>query len=341
MRHLAVVVGAGTMGAGIALLLAHKGLAVSLTGRRSSRLEHAMERIKGSLAFLASERHVEASEAEQALARIRPSLDLPQALASADLVIEAIAEDPDGKRAIFTVIGAHTPREALVASTTSGLNIFDLAPDFPAPERLLIAHFWNPPYLIPLVEVVPGPATGPAAVQEMEALDLIERGVIDAAGIDAVMRESIALRFPVLDLLAIADFGGLETFMRIWDHLFPLLSNTAEVPSAVRRAVAEGALGLNASRGFYDYRGRSKEALLRERDRRLLLWLRERELLFPNTHITCGERRWGYPGAYLQVQSSDYEGHGRLHRCFRRADLDATSGVVDHGASDHSMSLVP
>jgi 3-hydroxyacyl-CoA dehydrogenase len=92
-----------------------------------------------------------------------------------------------------------------------------------------------------------------------------------------VMRESIALRFPVLDLLAIADFGGLETFVRIWDHLFPLLSNTAEVPSAVRRAVAEGALGLNAGRGFYDYHGRSMEALLRERDRRLLLWLRERE----------------------------------------------------------------
>jgi 3-hydroxybutyryl-CoA dehydrogenase len=309
MRHVAVVVGAGTMGAGIALLLAHKGLTVSLTGRRSSGLEHAMERIKGTLAFLASQRHLEASEPEQALARLRPSLDLPQALASADLVIEAIAEDPDGKRAIFATIGAHTPGEALVASTTSGLNIFDLAPDFPAPERLLIAHFWNPPYLIPLVEIVPGPATSPAAVQEMEALlrtwgkvpvtlrayipgfigvrlntalyrealDLIERGVIDAAGIDAVMRESIALRFPVLDLLAIADFGGLETFVRIWDHLFPLLSNTAEVPSAVRRAVAEGALGLNASRGFYDYRGRSKEALLRERDRRLLLWLRERE----------------------------------------------------------------
>jgi 3-hydroxybutyryl-CoA dehydrogenase len=309
MRHVAVVVGAGTMGAGIALLLAHKGLTVSLTGRRSSGLEHAMERIKGTLAFLASQRHLEASEPEQALARLRPSLDLPQALASADLVIEAITEDPDGKRAIFTTIGAHTPREALVASTTSGLNIFDLAPDFPAPERLLIAHFWNPPYLIPLVEVVPGPTTSPAAVQEMEALlrtwgkvpvtlrayipgfigvrlntalyrealDLIERGVIDAAGIDAVMRESIALRFPVLDLLAIADFGGLETFVRIWDHLFPLLSNTAEVPSAVRRAVAEGALGLNASRGFYDYRGRSMEALLRERDRRLLLWLRERE----------------------------------------------------------------
>jgi 3-hydroxyacyl-CoA dehydrogenase len=105
MRHAAVVVGAGTMGAGIALLLAHKGLAVSLTGRRPSALERATARLKDTPAFLASERHLEPSEAEQALSRLRLSLDLPQALATDDLVIEAITEDPDGKCAIFTANG--------------------------------------------------------------------------------------------------------------------------------------------------------------------------------------------------------------------------------------------
>jgi 3-hydroxybutyryl-CoA dehydrogenase len=206
-------------------------------------------------------------------------------------------------------IGAHAPASALVASTTSGLDVFSLAPGFRAPERLLIAHFWNPPYLIPLVEVVPGPRTSVAVVEEVEALlrgwrrvpvrlrkyvpgfigvrlnsalyreavDLIEQGVTDARGIDAVMRESIALRFPVLDLFQIADFGGLDTFARVWEHMFPLLACPREVPPSVRQRVAEGALGVKAGRGFHDYGADAASSLLVERDRRLLRWLRERD----------------------------------------------------------------
>ena len=209
---------------------------------------------------------------------------------------------------MYAQIGAHVTPTAPVASTTSGLDIFALAPGFPAPQRLLIAHFWNPPYLVPLVQVVPGPSTSAEIVAETEALlrawgctpvtlsryipgfigvrlnsalyreavDLIERGITDAAGIDAVMRESIALRFPVLDAMEVVDFGGLDTFSRVWAQMFPEISAAREIPPTVRRAVAEGAFGLKSGRGFYDYRGRSADALLRERDRRLLRWLRER-----------------------------------------------------------------
>lgn len=308
MRHQAVVVGAGTMGAGIALLAAARGLDVCLVARTRESLERGRGRVGTALAFLGGEGFLPAGEAERALSRLRTETDLAAALPGADLVLEAVTESPDVKRAVYATIGAHASPTALVASTTSGLDVFALAPGFPAPARLIIAHFWNPPYLVPLVEVVPGPATSPDIVRETEellrawgctpvtlrryvpgfigvrlnsalyreAVDLIDRGITDAAGIDAVMRESIALRFPVLDAMEVVDFGGLDTFARVWEQMFPEISATTEVSPVVRRAVAEGASGLKAGRGFYDYRGRSAEALLRERDRRLLRWLRER-----------------------------------------------------------------
>ncbi len=309
MRRGAVVVGAGTMGAGIALLLAARGMTVRLASRSAASLERAESRLRAAVAFLAGEGWLPAGGAEATLAAVRTTTDVDEALAGADLVLEAVTEDPAVKREVYRRIGARAPRAALVASTTSGLDVFAIAEGFPAPERLIVAHFWNPPYLVPLVEVVPGPATAPAIVRETEdllrawgctpvtlaryvpgfigvrlntalyreAVDLIEQGITDAAGIDAVMRESIALRFPVLDLMAVADFGGLDTFSRVWAQNFPEISAAREIPPVVRRAVADGALGLKSGRGFYDWSGRSPEALLRERDRRLLLWLRERE----------------------------------------------------------------
>jgi len=309
MRREAAVVGAGTMGAGIALLAARHGLDVRLVARSRPSLDGALARIRGALDFLAAEGELTPAAAEQTLARVAATIDLGAALRGAGLVLEAISEDPDAKRAAYAEIGARAERTALVASTTSGLDVFTLAPDFPAPERLLIAHFWNPPYLVPLVEVVPGPRTSRDIVAEAEdllrawgctpvtltryipgfigvrlnsalyreAVDLIERDITDAAGIDTVMRESIALRFPVLDAMEVADFGGLDTFSRVWAHMFPELSAARELPTGVRRAVAGGALGLKSGRGFYDYRGRSAAALLQERDRRLLRWLRERD----------------------------------------------------------------
>ena len=307
-RRRAVIVGAGTMGAGIALLLAARGLRVRLTSRSTASLERAQERVRAAAAFLAAEGWLPPGGAEATLAALAATPAVDEALADADLVVEAVTEDPAVKRGVYRRIGERVSPTALVASTTSGLDVFTIAEGFPAPERFVIAHFWNPPYLVPLVEVVPGPATAPAIVRETEdllrtwgctpvtltryvpgfigvrlntalyreAVDLIEQGVTDAAGIDAVMRESIALRFPVLDAMAIADFGGLDTFSRVWTQMFPEISAAREVPSAVRRAVADGALGLKSGRGFYEYGGRPAEELLRDRDRRLLLWLRER-----------------------------------------------------------------
>jgi 3-hydroxybutyryl-CoA dehydrogenase len=296
------------MGAGIALLLAQHGLDVCLLGRSPASVDRAIDLVRAGLEFLGREGALDPLQKDAAFARVHVATEARDGLSRADLVFEAVSEDTDVKRAVYETIGARTPAAAIVASTTSGLDIFGLAPAFPSPERLLIAHFWNPAYLVPLVEVVPGPATSRAIVEEMEtllralervpvrleryvpgfigvrlnsalyreALHLIDEGVTDARGIDAVMRESIALRLPVLDLMEVADFGGLDTFSRVWDHLFPMLASSTDAGPTVRKAVGKGALGLKAGRGFHDWHGPAATELVEERDRRLLVWLRER-----------------------------------------------------------------
>ena len=308
MRRHAVVIGAGTMGAGIALLAARHGVRTTLAGRREAGLALARERVERGLAFLAESGSIDRAAADAARERVSTTTDIAAALASADLVLEAVTEDADVKRAVYAEIGRAAPRDALVASTTSGLDVFALVPDFPAPERLLIAHFWNPPYLVPLVEVVASPRTSVAIVAETEALlrawgrvpvrlaryvpgfigvrlnsalyreavDLIAAGVTDARGIDTVMRESIALRFAVLDAMEVVDFGGLDTFARVWANSFPEIASGAAVPDFVERLVAGGAAGVKTGRGFYEWREDAPGELAAARDRQLARWLGER-----------------------------------------------------------------
>jgi len=303
------VIGAGIMGHGLAQLFAIHGHTVTLVARHEATLDRAREQIRKNLGALVQPGLLPADRIADATARLRASTRLPEAVADADLVMEAVPERPDVKAGVYDAVGAACPPAAVVTSTTSGLNIFAIAPEFPGPARLAIAHFWNPPYLVPLVEVVPGPRTAPevlarieawlvhlgrvpvrlrgyiegfigvrlAAALYREALHLIQEGVTDPAGVDAVMRESVGLRFPVLDPLEVVDFGGLDTFAAVWSSVFPHLSAAAAPPPIVQEWVREGRVGLKAGRGFYDYAGQSREALLEQRDAKLMQWLADRQ----------------------------------------------------------------
>lgn len=309
MKQRAAVVGAGTMGHGIAQLFAHHGWESVLIARRRESLERARSQIEKNLALLSRHGAGPQDGTQAALERISATTDLSEGLARADVIFEAVPESPEAKRGIYKKIGKAAPAGAIVASTTSGLDIYALAPGFPRPGRLIIAHFWNPPYLVPLVEVVLGPETGRGTAEAMmgllrrlgrapvliqkcipgfigvrlasalyrECAALIQEGVTDARGIDAVMREGISLRFPILDPMQVPDFGGLDTFLLVWESMFPEISAAQDVPPAIREMVRRGDLGLKSGRGFYDYTGRSREDLLRERDEKLLLWLKERD----------------------------------------------------------------
>lgn len=309
MTKQIAIVGAGTMGHGIAQLFAHHRWETTLVARKQESLEKAREQIAKNLELLTSNGAGPEDGVSAVLERILIKTNLAEGLADKDLVFEAIPESLDAKRAIYKSIGQLAPPKTIVASTTSGLNIYEMASDFPHPKRLIIAHFWNPAYLVPLVEVVLGPKTEEKTANEIvktlkslgcepvliqkcipgfigvrlasalyrECVSLIQDGVTDAEGIDTVMREGISLRFPILDPMQVPDFGGLDIFRMVWENMFTELSETKEVPTFVRELVDQGDLGLKSGKGFYDYSGQSREELLQERDQKLLLWLKERD----------------------------------------------------------------
>ncbi|NNM75147.1 3-hydroxyacyl-CoA dehydrogenase NAD-binding domain-containing protein [Enterovirga aerilata] len=296
------VIGAGLMGHGIALVLALGGHRVRITD--SSR--EALERVPGLLASaLETLREAEAVDAswtaERVTGAIGPSPDLAETVAGAGLVIEAITENPDAKRALFAELDRLCGPDTILASNTSYLDVFPLIPAARR-TRAIVAHWYTPPYIVDLVDVVPGPETDPAVVDAVrdlvlglgqvpivlkrfipgyvanriqsaisaEVYHLLDEGVASPREIDDAIIHGLAPRIPVLGHLAKADFTGLEL------QRHALRNATYQPPSprtrseVLDRLCAEGRTGVMAGRGYFDWGGRPPEELFRERDRKLL-----------------------------------------------------------------------
>lgn len=301
MAEIAVV-GAGLMGHGIALVLALGGHGVRITDSSAEALDRVPALVGSALATLAEAGAVDPSwTTARTDAAIRRSPDLAETVAGADIVIEAITENPEAKRAIFDRLDALLPDTAIIASNTSYLDVFPLIPER-RQARALVAHWYTPPYIVDLVDVVPGPQTDPAVVETMRALvvdlgqvpivlkrfvpgyvanriqsaisaevyALLDAGVATPAEIDDAIVHGLALRIPVLGHLAKADFTGLELLRHA-------LTNASYSPPEARTRCdaldalcAEGRTGVMAGRGFFDWGDRPPEELFRDRDRRLL-----------------------------------------------------------------------
>jgi 3-hydroxybutyryl-CoA dehydrogenase len=296
------VIGAGTMGHALALVFALAGHEVRLTDSSMATLEKAGGLMEAALAMLvAADEAPEALDAEwlhQAVTRL-PTL--AETIEDAELIVEAIIEQPEAKRALFAEIDRHAPSAAILASNTSYLDPFPLIPAR-RQARALIMHWYTPPYLVDLVDIVGGPQTDPRVVAfarelceamgkvpvvmrkfvpgyianrvqsaiGLEVQKLLDEGIASAEEIDTAIIEGIALRLPVLGVLAKADFTGLG-FMQA------SLANRMYAPPSVRghseivdRLVAEGRTGVMAGAGFYDWQGQDPAALFEARDRKLL-----------------------------------------------------------------------
>jgi len=306
MRHAAVV-GAGTMGFGIALRLAAAGHDTVLVGRTQASLGRARTAIAAAVGVLAEEGALSRDAAARALGGVRTAVDLG-AVADADWVVEAIPERLSDKQALFTALDGIAGPDAVLTSTTSTLSMRDIAAGMRSPGRVALTHFVNPPHIVPLVEVIGHPATPETAVARLmedlraagwspvrlgrevpghlvnrmqmalvrEALALIEEGAADARAIDTAMRDGLGPRWAVLGPLETADFGGLAVWRTVIDLIAPHLANGT--PTAVLdRMVQAGRLGVRAGRGFHAYEGDDPEALVADRDRRLLRVLAARQ----------------------------------------------------------------
>lgn len=296
------VVGAGTMGHAIALVFALGGHKVRLTDTHAATLARAPELMQAALATLAEAGEVSEAVREQGIGQsVRLCDTLEDAVAGADVVVEAIIETVDAKRALFGQLAGMMRPDAILASNTSQLDIFPLVPES-LQSRTLITHYYTPPYLVDLVDVVGSPATDPAVVEHMRAMlagigmaplamgkfvpgylanriqaaiaaevySLLDQGLATPEEIDFSVIHGLALRLPVVGILAKADFTGLPLVNTV-------LTNGSYVPPpephqspTLDKLVAEGRTGVMAGKGFYDWGDRTPAELFRERDRRLL-----------------------------------------------------------------------
>jgi 3-hydroxybutyryl-CoA dehydrogenase len=275
------VVGAGTMGSGIAQVFATSGFAVRLADVGQPMLDRARATVEASLARLVAKGRLTAADREAALRRLEPTTAL-DALADADFVVEAIVEDVDAKRALLERLDAIVPGATILASNTSSISITALAAATGRPERVLGMHFMNPVPLMDLVELVRGQSTsdesmrvarelcgrlGKTAVEAAdypgfianrvlmpminEAVYAVMEGVGTAEAVDTVMK--LGMRHP-MGPLELADFIGLDVCLAILDVLHEGFGDPKyRACPLLRRMVAAGHLGRKSGQGFYQY----------------------------------------------------------------------------------------
>lgn len=262
------VVGAGTMGAGMAAVFALGGCRVRLCARRRETLERAAGRLE-AIAGDASD-------------RVSATTSLEEALAGADLVVETIVEAIDEKRAVLALAESAAP-EAILTSNTSSLSLTEIAEPLRRPERFAGLHWLNPPELVELVEVVGTEATEPAILETLrdwmselgkapvvvrrdlpgflvnrlqyallrEAWALVEDGVCSLEDLDRVLTHGLGARWAAVGPIRTMDLGGLDVFLAVGRNLLPELSTAKEPPAFLADAVSAGALGCKNGRGLF------------------------------------------------------------------------------------------
>ena len=304
----AAVIGTGMMGPGIALTLARGGVATALVSRTAEGAARGLA-AAGSLArFLAGHGLAAPDEAERAQALLAAASRLEEAVAAADIVIESAPEEMTFKQDLFARLDALAAPGAVLASNTSGLSITAIAARCRHPERVLTTHFWNPPHLMPLVEIVRGEKTAAEAAERVRALmsrcgktpvvvkkdrpgqlgnrlqhalvreaaHIVAEGIADAEDVDLAAKTGFGLRLPVYGILEHQDAVGLDLCLSIQEYVNRDLARDAGAPRILRDLVAAGRLGVKSGRGFYDWSKRSIDVVRRERDAFLVEFLRSR-----------------------------------------------------------------
>jgi 3-hydroxybutyryl-CoA dehydrogenase len=298
------VIGNGVIGHGIAEIFAKGGWDVCLIGRSQDSLAKAIDRIRSSLDEFVDAGLLPGAAIPPAMSRISTSTSIEDA-ANADLAIEALPEDMDLKLQAFARLDAICRPDAVLA-TASGHPASSVDGHVTRKERVVAAHFWYPPQLIPLVEVCGSPLTSSETMTWIchtltavaktpvvldrevpgflgnriqfaalrEAWALWAAGVASAEAIDSVIKNSIGRRLAVTGPIESADLGGLDTMYQFAKFLFPSLDRSVEPPTAIGALVRDGNRGVSSGRGIYDWADRKGEALLASRRQELLRWLK-------------------------------------------------------------------
>ena len=293
------VVGAGLMGHGIAQVFALAGHEVNITDSLLQNLDTVKSRIAANLRDL--------GEDENAAARVLPFVDLAEAVREADYVVEAVSENLALKQKLFSEIERHVRPDTILASNTSVIPITAIMQGLERRERAVGTHWWNPPFLVPLVEVIETQWTSPQAIawtMELhqaagkkpahvkkdvpgfignrlqhalwrEAISLVEHGICDAKTVDDVVKASFGRRLAVLGPIENADQVGTDLTLAIHDIVLPAIENRPGPSPYLQELVADGKLGFKSGEGFQKW-SPEEQAALRNRVMQHLKAMRER-----------------------------------------------------------------
>ena len=279
------VIGAGLMGHGIAQVFAVAGHDVTITDSVAASLDSAKARIAAGLKDLGDD--------PRAVERVTPHRDLAAAVRDADYVVEAVSENLPLKQKLFAEIETHVRPDTILASNTSVIPITDIMGGLKQRERALGTHWWNPPTLVPLVEVIGTQWTSPQAIDFTmklhadagkkpahvkkdvpgfignrlqhalwrEAVSLVERGICDAETVDTVIKAAFGRRLAVLGPLENADLVGTDLTLAIHQTVLPDIEHRPGPSPYLEKLVADGKLGFKSGEGFRKWTPEQQAAL--------------------------------------------------------------------------------
>ena len=292
------VIGTGMMGPGIAAVVALAGYDVTLIGRQADRTEDGVKKAHALMDQLLKNDLTTANAVARAKHAVSGTIALDSAVQGVQLIIETISENLELKQQMFQRLDRLTPPEVILTTNTSGLSVTAISALATRRERIATTHFWMPPHLIPLVEVVMSPHTSEQTAQTLleflrrcgkkpalvrkdlpgqlgnrilqgmirEATNLVQAGVATPEDVDSAIKNGLGIRLPVWGIIEHIDAVGLDLCLNVQNSVLPALNNEPHAVQLFADKVKQGDLGVKTGKGFYDWNTRSIDDLKQLRD---------------------------------------------------------------------------
>ena len=279
-----VICGSGLMGCGIAQLVASRGFNVSIYSVEDSEVD-VLQKVEANLKIMLIQDVISEKELQETLSRLHITSNLADAVKDAGFVVECIPEDMKLKQTLFEVLDKICEPHVILATNTSVMSITEIAQKAVRKGRIIGTHFWNPAYLIPLVEVVQTKDTSEEVIQQTmgllssmgkhpirvkkdvpgfvanrlqhalwrEAISIVENGIADAKTVDDSIKYGFGMRLPILGPMENADMVGIDLTLSIHSYLLKYLENSAEPSLLLKELMRKGDLGFKAGKGFQEW----------------------------------------------------------------------------------------